>query len=173
MPRLFVGIDLPSEIKLKLGSLCVGLPGARWVDPGNFHLTLRFIGEVTDAAVIDIDAALMRIGTSRFMLTLAGVGYFGKRTVWVGVEDAPLLMMLQGDVESALQSAGLAPEVQPFFPHVKLARLRRPGRRFRDFLTENASFRSEPFEVEQFSLIESQLTKKGSIYSYRTDYALT
>ena len=174
MPRLFVGIDLPPDLKGKLVPLCTGLSGVRWVDPGNFHLTLRFIGEVNDEAMICIDSALKRISVPRFTLTLAGVGHFGRRTVWVGVEQAPALMTLQGEVESALQQAGLAPEVQVFSPHVKLGRLRhRPGQKLRNFLSENAFFRGGSFEVEQFSLMESRLTESGAIYSHKADYALS
>ena len=58
MIRLFVGIALPPELRLRLSLLCAGLPGARWVDPGNLHLTLRFIGEVDEGVASDIDAAL-------------------------------------------------------------------------------------------------------------------
>ena len=50
MLRLFVGIDLPPELKLAVSLLCAGVPSARWVDAGNLHVTLRFIGEVDDGA---------------------------------------------------------------------------------------------------------------------------
>lgn len=78
MPRLFVAIDFPPEIKLSLWRLCVGLPGARWVAPGNFHLTLRFIGEVDDPTTAGIAAALEQVEAPRFWLTPAGVGHFGE-----------------------------------------------------------------------------------------------
>src|SRR3954468_16436744 len=58
MLRLFVGIGLPPELKLGLSQLCAGVPGAKWVDPGNFHVTLRFIGEVDEGRAADIDEAL-------------------------------------------------------------------------------------------------------------------
>ena len=58
MLRLFVGIGFPPELKLRLSSLCSGVDGARWVDPGNFHLTLRFIGETAEDVAADIDEAL-------------------------------------------------------------------------------------------------------------------
>src|SRR5476651_1757266 len=72
MIRLFVGIALPPELRLRLSLLCSGVPGARWVDPGNFHVTLRFIGEVDEGTASDIDVALAQIVAPRFALTLAG-----------------------------------------------------------------------------------------------------
>ena len=61
MLRLFVGIPFPPELKLRLSLLCAGVPGAKWVDAGNFHLTLRFIGEVSEDLATDIDVALSRV----------------------------------------------------------------------------------------------------------------
>ena len=61
MLRLFVGIALPPELRLALSLLEGGLPGARWVDPGNYHITLRFIGEVDEGAAGDVDLALAQL----------------------------------------------------------------------------------------------------------------
>ena len=77
MLRLFVGIEFPPELKLRLSLLCTGVPGARWVDPGNFHLTLRFIGEITEDLAADVDEALAGVKAARFPLLLAGTGVFG------------------------------------------------------------------------------------------------
>ena len=91
MLRLFVGFGLPPELKLRLSLLSSGVPGARWVDPGNYHVTLRFIGEVDEGMASDIDAALAQIRAPRFALELAGVGQWGMRSLWVGVERNPAL----------------------------------------------------------------------------------
>ena len=77
MLRLFVGIGFPPELKLRLSLLCSGVPGAKWVDPGNFHLTLRFIGEIGEDVAADIDDALSRLRARRFTLQIAGTGVFG------------------------------------------------------------------------------------------------
>jgi RNA 2',3'-cyclic 3'-phosphodiesterase len=84
MLRLFTGIDLPPELKLSLSTLGGGLPGARWVDAGNYHITLRFIGEVNEAVAADIDEALSRIKAPHFDVTLAGIGTVGDRQLWLG-----------------------------------------------------------------------------------------
>src|SRR5438876_11611671 len=109
MLRLFVGIEFPPELKLDLSLLCSGVPGAKWVDPGNLHLTLRFIGEVTEDVAADIDEALARVQARRFSLRLAGTGVFGgnrPRALWVGVEREPDLVVLHGKIELALTRMG-------------------------------------------------------------------
>lgn len=176
MIRLFVGIEFPPELKLRLSLLCGGIPGAKWVDPGNFHLTLRFIGEVSEDVAADVDEALLRLRGRRFSLHLAGTGVFGgdrPRTLWVGAEKHPELVRLRDKIEQALIRAGLDPEPRKFAPHVTLARLRDPVLdKLREFLATHASFRSEPFAVEQFSLIASFPTKAGSVYEDQADYPL-
>src|SRR5208282_4223379 len=102
MLRLFVGIALPPEQKLGLSLISSGLPGAKWVDPGNYHLTLRFIGETSENGAADIDAALAGIRARMFSLALAGVGHFGTRMLWAGIEKNPALMQLHAKVETAL-----------------------------------------------------------------------
>src|SRR6202451_3566555 len=105
MLRLFVGIAFPPELKLRLSLLQSGIAAARWIDPGNFHLTLRFIGEVDEGTAAEVDEALLRLKARPFAVQLAGVGVFGGdklRTLWVGVERDPALMNLQGKIEVAL-----------------------------------------------------------------------
>jgi RNA 2',3'-cyclic 3'-phosphodiesterase len=173
MLRLFVGIALPPELKLHLSLLCSGVPGARWVDPGNYHLTLRFIGEVDEGLASDIDAALLHVRAPRFEVTLAGVGRFGDRMLWVGVDKSPPLVHLRDKVESALVRLGLPAETRRYAPHVSLARLRNASEaKLEGFITQHALFRASPFAVERFSLVASYLTKSGAIYEDQADYAL-
>ena len=177
MLRLFVGIEFPPELKLHLSMLETVIPGARWVDPGNFHLTLRFIGEVDEGVAADIDEALVHLRARRFTLQLAGTGVFGggkPRALWVGVERHPELVALRDKIEKALIRIGLEPEQRKFAPHVTLARLREPVvDKLGAFLAANAQFRAAPLPVEQFSLIASFPTKAGSIYEDQADYPLS
>ena len=77
--RLFVALDLPWELRQRLAALSGGgIPGARWVPPENYHLTLRFIGETPGHRAEEIDIALATLRARGFSLTLAGVGTFAK-----------------------------------------------------------------------------------------------
>ncbi len=176
MLRLFVGIGFPPALKLRLSLLCSGIPKARWVDPGNLHLTLRFIGELPEDVAADVDEALARVRARRFPLQLAGTGVFGgdrPRNLWVGVERNPELTALRDKIEHALTRAGLPPEPRKFAPHVTLARLHNPPvDQIAEFLGAHAGFRAEPLPVEAFSLIASYPTKAGSVYEDQADYPL-
>lgn len=173
MLRLFTGIDLPPELKLRLSTLGGGLPGARWVDAGNYHITLRFIGEVNEATASDIDEALARIKAARFELALAGLGTFGNRQLWVGVERNDALLRLRDKIESALVRLGLEPEGRRYQPHVTLARLKGSDAKLQNFIESNALFRAPPFPVTHFSLIASYQSKAGSMYEDQADYRLS
>jgi len=176
MLRLFVGIVFPPELKLRLSLLCGGIPGAKWVDPGNLHLTLRFIGEVGEDRAADVDEALLRLKGRRFSLQLVGTGVFGgnrPHALWVGVEKSAELMALRDRIEHTLVRAGLPPEQRKFAPHVTLARLRNPELdKLAQFLAANAQFRAGPLAVGHISLIASFATKAGSVYEDQADYPL-
>ena len=106
-------------------------------------------------------------------MTLAGVGHFGDRMLWVGVDKSPPLVHLRDKVESALVRLGLAPETRRYAPHVTLARLRNASEaKLRAFLAEHALFRADAFPVAQFSLVASYLSKSGAIYEDQADYPL-
>ncbi len=177
MLRLFVGIEFPPELKLRLSLLCTGIPGARWIDPGNLHLTLRFIGEIAEDVAAEVDEALAQLRARRFTLQLAGTGVFGgnrPHTLWVGVERDPDLILLHDRIELALIRIGLAPEPRRFAPHVTMARLRDPVLdMLGHFLAAHARFRADPLPVEHFSLVASFPTKAGSVYEDQADYKLS
>ncbi len=176
--RLFVGLDLPWELKQRLGLLAGGIPGARWVPPVNFHLTLRFIGEVPAHRAEEIDLALAALRGRGFELTLAGIGTFAKggrdTQLWVGAERNPALDHLQGKIETALQRAGLEPVRRRFTPHVTLARLDNAvvPAKLVGFVQANNLFRAGPTPVGAFTLFSSQLGKEASVYEAEVAYPL-
>src|SRR6516162_8072314 len=109
--RLFVGLELPWELRRRVALLAgVGLPGARWVPPENYHVTLRFIGEAPHYLAEETDHALVALKVPAFALTLAGIGTFAKggrsQSLWLGVERCEALDRLQGKIETALQRCG-------------------------------------------------------------------
>lgn len=175
MFRLFVGIALPDDVRLRLAGLCSGLPGAKWIDPENMHLTVRFIGEVGGAQAEDIDVALSRVIAPAFDLVLSGVDCFesgGKvHTLWMGFAKQPLLAHLYGKVESALVRAGCEPERRKFKPHVTLARLRGESR-IGSFIQAYNRLTIGPFPVDRFTLFRSHLGSEKAHYEELADYPL-
>jgi len=177
MIRLFVAIELPDDLRERMALMQAGLPGANWVDPDNFHVTLRFIGETAENRLEEIDERLAEIAAPPFDLSLAGVGSFARgrelTSLWIGLDRSEPLMTLQSRIHKALTRAGFASDEKRYTPHVTLARLRRaPERDIALFIAAHNLFRAEPFRVDRFTLFSSQLSSSGPIYSAEADYLL-
>jgi 2'-5' RNA ligase len=175
--RLFIGLDLPWSLKQRLAVLAGGIPGARWVPAENYHMTLRFIGEVQAPRAEEIDLAMAALRGRAFSLTLAGVGTFAKggrdTQLLVGVERSQQLDHLQSKIENALQRAGLEPERRRFTPHVTLARLdNATPAKIAGFVQAHNLFRADPMPVDHFTLFSSQLGKEASVYTAEVEYKL-
>ncbi|MCC5978257.1 MAG: RNA 2',3'-cyclic phosphodiesterase [Salinarimonas sp.] len=128
MPRLFAGFEIPTDIVERLALWRAGLPGARWIDPSNYHLTLRFIGDVDGHTAHEIDAVLAEIRPrAPISVVFEGFDVFGgerPHALIVRAKLTPELADLQAEIERRLRRAGLSPEKRKFVPHVTLARLR-------------------------------------------------
>ncbi|MFQ3622753.1 MAG: RNA 2',3'-cyclic phosphodiesterase [Acetobacteraceae bacterium] len=178
MLRLFVALAIPQDLRERLRLLVSHrFAGARWVPPENYHVTLRFIGEVDHVRADDIDAGLSGIAARGFDLTLAGMGTFESRgrptALWVGVERNAALEHLRAKVESAVVRAGCEPERRRFVPHVTIARLDNPDMvRLGDYLRAHGLFRAAPVPVERFTLFSSHLAREQAHYTAEADYAL-
>jgi 2'-5' RNA ligase len=176
MIRLFVALALPEPVKTSLSLLGGGVPGARWLDDDQLHLTLRFIGEVEENVAHDIDDTLVGLRAPAFTLELAGTGEFGgknPRALWAGVKPNEALLHLQKKIETALQRIGLPAEARKFTPHVTLARLKAaPREKIVQFLTQHALYASGPFLVNAFVLYSSHPGREGSIYHPEREYPL-
>lgn len=175
--RLFVAIDLPDALRRELALMTGGLPGARWVPPENYHLTLRFIGEAPAWQAEEIDHALSGVRAAAFPLTLVGVGLFAKggrgTSLWAGVERTTALDHLRAKVETALQRIGLEPERRRFTPHVTLARVDAvPQPRLAAHLQAHGLFRARPIMVAHFTLFSSRLGKERAVYLAEAEYPL-
>lgn len=177
MIRLFVALALPEALKAELAGLVGGIPGARWVLPANYHMTLRFIGELQSWQAEEVDHALATIRAKPFAVSLRGLGIFEKagriQALWVGVERSDALAHLQAKVETAIQRIGIPPERKRFAPHVTLARTERaPPDKVIGFVQAHNLFRAPPVVIEHFSLFSSLLGKEHPVYTQETDYAL-
>ena len=178
MPRLFIAVDLPAETKNNLRSMSYGIPGAKWIDPQQIHLTVRFICEVDGTTFLDIKTALEQVSLEPFSMALKGVGHFpprGKpRVLWVGIEQSEPLQSLKSRIDRILAGVGLEPEGRKFSPHITLARLKNsPIHKVANFLFSNGLFSQELFEIKDFKLYSSTLTPKGAIHKVEKVYPLT
>lgn len=176
MPRLFTALEIPQSAALSLSLLRGGVPGARWIDRENFHITLRFIGDIDHRTADEVVQALDRVRKPQFTLNLSGTGFFGNKkphSIWAGVQPVPELTALQADLERVCQRIGLPPEPRKFTPHVTLARLR--NARVDDvlhYLTGRGNFAAGPFTVTKFLLMSSRDSTGGGPYVVEEEYPL-
>jgi len=176
MPRLFTGIEVPIEIALALSTLRGGLPGARWIDPENYHLTLRFMGDIDDDAAGEVADNLARIRLKSFPIVIDGLGAFGARrphSLFARVTLTEELAALQQHHERAIQRAGLPPDPRRFIPHVTIARLRGVSNQgVATYLELRAGFSAGPFSAERFVLFSSKEGTGGGPYLVELGYPL-
>lgn len=168
MPRLFTALEIPRDAALSLSLLRGGLPGARWMDVENYHITLRFIGDVEGHVADEVANALDRVRRPEFMLNLSGVDAFGSKkphSIYAGVSPSPDLNALQADIERICQRLRIPADPRKFTPHVTLARLR--NARIEDvviYLSSRGNFATLPFKVGRFVLMSSRDSVGGGPY---------
>jgi 2'-5' RNA ligase len=177
MPRLFTGIEIPADIADRLSTLRGGLPNARWIDRDNYHLTLRFIGDVDMRVAEDVAESLDRVRRAALDLRLNGVSALGTKrphAIVAMAEPTPALLELQAEHERILQRIGLPPEGRKYTPHVTLARLRHGHPRdIAEYLTLRGGFFARPFAVERFVLFSSRDSIGGGPYIVEETYDLS
>ena len=126
MPRLFTGFEMPSDVARELASFCGALPGARWISPEDYHVTLSFIGDVDDRQCEEIIEELASVRGAPLEIVLEGLSGFGgarPRALIANARSDSLLTNVHKEQERALKRAGIALERRRFIPHVTLARL--------------------------------------------------
>ena len=176
MPRLFTAIEIPTFLAQRLSILRAGLSGARWIDPENYHLTLRFIGDVNGIIARDLTHALGEIDVPSFELRLEGLGSFGgrkPRALFARVAPSEGLEALRRANDRAARKAGVPPEGRNYMPHVTLARLRgaRPDAVAR-YLEGVGWMQSQPFAVKRFVLYSSRNSIGGGPYVIEAEFPL-
>lgn len=182
--RLFIALDLPKSLKELLFLLCEQkkvIEGVNIVSKENLHITLKFLGEVSELLIPDISDKLREIAKDfdPFVLKITHTGVFPNlnfpRVVWIGIENEVNIKQLASAIEESLESLGFKREEKEFKSHITLARVKEPrsGRYFMDLVSKrfkelsiyHKDFKNSlSFEVKEFVLMKSTLTPKGSIY---------
>jgi 2'-5' RNA ligase len=176
LPRLFTGLELPAAIAAELTLLRGGIAGARWLDAANFHVTLRFIGDIDDRVAREVAEVLGEIRRPSFPVAVEGPGWFGAdrpRAIIARIKPTAPLLDLQAEQERLLRRIGLAPETRKFTPHVTLARLRAPSpHAVADYLGLRSDFPALRFEATRFVLFAARESTGGGPYLVAAAYDL-
>lgn len=176
MPRLFTGLDIPDDVANTLSLLRGGLVGARWISPENYHITLRFMGDIDDGVASDVFYALQNTGRTPFAVTIEGLDVFGgdkPRALVARVEPTPQLIELQAEQERLMRRMGLPAETRKFTPHVTLARLRdTTSYHVANFLGLSSHLPPMRFIVDEFLVFSSRASIGGGPYVIEAAYPL-
>ena len=178
--RAFVAISLPEPLRAALferqstfRAACGGVRGdeIRWTRPEGIHLTLKFLGEISDQQVRQVTEALKMLRTfQKFVIELKGFGFFPDarrpRVFWAGVVSPPDLSALANRVEHLIESLGFTREEHAFTPHLTLARFKRPRPQpaLEALIGQQGDASLGEFEVSEFFLFESRLSPRGAEY---------
>lgn len=169
MPRLFTAVELSDDVCTWLENLHMPLPGANWIFPENYHITLRFVGEIDGVKRREFTANLANIEFDSFALRLNGVGAFGgntPRSIWAAVEPSPALDKLAKDHNRAARDAGIQLDKRTFKPHVTLARLRNSNTNdVARFLSRFGGEKSPAFYVSRSVMMSSRPSTGGGPYA--------
>ncbi|MEM9669901.1 MAG: RNA 2',3'-cyclic phosphodiesterase [Pseudomonadota bacterium] len=174
--RLFAALPIRPDIADFLTPLQSKLPGASWRPSENFHITLRFFGEMDHTLARELDEEIAAMPAQQMKLKLKGAGWFGRnepRSVWIGVDYNEALKSLAGNCERAARRIGLAAEKRKFLPHVTLAYCHgTPMEAAEAFTSGLAEFESPEFWADRFHLYSSELGHGPSRYRKEADYPL-
>lgn len=173
--RTFVALDLPepirSALRQKQAAFRAACPDARWTRIEGIHLTLKFLGEISDAQSSQVTNALASLAPFKpFPIEVKGFGFFPDarrpRVFWAGLEAPVDLIQLAARVEALMEPLGFPKEPRPFTPHLTLARFKepRPQPALQELLRGQSETRLGSFEVSEFFLFESKLSPRGAEY---------
>jgi 2'-5' RNA ligase len=176
MPRLFTGLELPDAVVGQLALMRGGVIGARWLEPADYHITLRFIGDIDARAARDIDDTLSDIRRPRAPVRFEGLSWFGAdkpRAIVVKVKAELALMDLQAEQERRLRRIGIEPETRKYTPHVTLARLRGASQTaVAGYLALRGALVADSFAAERFVLYSAREGSGGGPYVVEAAYPL-
>jgi 2'-5' RNA ligase len=176
MPRLFTGLEVPPDIATQLSLHRGGLSGARWIEPADYHITLRFLGDVDGATARDAYDFLGDIRRGPMTVTIDQIASFGgdkPHSVFARVQPSLALSELQAEHERLMRRIGLPPEARKFVPHVTLARIKGASPlAVADYLSSRALIRPIQFQAKRFVLYSSRASVGGGPYLVEAGYPL-
>lgn len=176
MPRLFTGFEVPDNVADALAEMRGGLPGARWAQPDDYHITLRFIGDIDGRTARELEDSLAETRADPVTITLTGLDAFGgakPHSIFAQVQNNRALCELHSDHERAVRRVGLPPEKRKFTPHVTLARLRQASvLDVADFLSVRGGFPAISFTPDRFVLFSARDQVGGGPYVVEAAYPL-
>jgi 2'-5' RNA ligase len=178
--RIFIALDIPSDVRAGLMKYMerarLLAPGARWARVEGLHVTLKFVGEASEARVKEMRTALVSVKTAPFAVHFTGVGFFpnpkAARVFWAGVNGGDHLPHLASTIDAALEKLGFPRETKAYHPHLTLARTSMGPLRELQPLLADPPPQFGTMTAREFFLYQSQPQKGGSKYTQLERFAL-
>jgi 2'-5' RNA ligase len=180
--RAFIAIELPEDLKSDIFKKFeqieeAGLVGSKFVDKGNLHLTLKFLGDISEEQAEKIQKKLSEIKFKKFEAKFGKIGFFPNenyiKIIWIEL-IAKEIIELQGIIEGKLRDIGISQDDKGFTSHITIARVSK----LKDknvFLEKikKINIKKSEFIVNKFSFIKSELTRERPIYKTLKEFSLT
>ena len=186
--RVFIAIDIDEKVRAAIADVQKQLNAkvdirkgdAKWVEPENIHLTLKFLGEISDEQLAEVNeiANTVAAAHNKFTLDIESVGSFGGRSakvVWVGAgKGTDALLALQKDLDDLLAQAGYPKEEREFSAHLTICRVKNPkaGFKLADAVGQFAKLKLGSIDADAVCVYQSQLTPAGPIYTLLGSFKL-
>jgi 2'-5' RNA ligase len=186
--RTFIAINLDQQLKETLSQLIEELErldparkSVKWVNQQGMHLTLKFLGEIDENRVRQIESVLERVSdrSRAFTMKITGTGYFppdrrNPRVLWMGIEEEESLKTLQSRLEEEMEKLGFPKEKREFHPHLTLGRVKIASN-LREVMLHLEKYGSQNFgamEVKKITFFKSVLKPTGAEYSVLSEFEL-
>ena len=175
--RTFIAVELPEQIKKEIEQLQTPLKKTNafvsWVKPGNIHITLKFLGEVPEEKINEVFSAteLALKNAKRFKMNLKGMGAFPDfrrpRVIWIGAgKGGEELSDMATKIEEETEKIGYPKEKRKFSAHFTIGRVKSPKNIEKLIeLVKSSDFETEDMEVNEVTVMRSQLHPAGAIYT--------
>jgi len=186
--RVFIAIDIDDKIRKAIADLQkqivskvdVKKGDLKWVEPNNIHLTLKFLGEISDEQVIEVSEIAKTVAQAhqKFNLEIESVGSFGGRSakiVWVGAgKGTDALLALQKDLDDLLAQTGYPKEEREFSAHLTLCRVNHPiaGLKIGEAIAQFSHLKLGSIAADALCVYQSQLTPAGPNYTLLQSFKL-
>jgi len=175
--RVFIAIELPEYVRANIFHAFENLKGlglgrGNFVGKDNIHLTLKFLGELSEEEIENIKKKLSEIKFKKFETETGKIGFFPSeeyiRVIWIELVDKDKdgkIYDLQKIIEDKLEEVGIMKDTREFQTHITIARIKSIKNK-QVFLekVKGINIKKMRFNVENFSLIKSELTRIGPIY---------
>lgn len=182
LTRAFIALEIPTqthqEISIKTTGLRkdLGTHLVRWVSPGNIHLTLKFLGDISSTQIEQVTQALSDLASKheKHKIIISGLGTFPNmrrpRVIWIGIQAPEQLRALYQNLETAIAKLGFPPEKRSFNPHLTIGRVKQhisptEIERIRNIMSNAKVGLIDTVEVENLHLFKSDLKPSGAVYT--------